>query len=534
MRQWVGRKQKMAKITSWKDKKARVFGELVAILGEENVSENLAVRAGYRLAGRLSPLGKPPKIVALPRTVEHVQQIVKLANKENVSILPICGGSSTRSSDADILLDMMMMDKILKIDPENSYVLVEPGVTFAHLDPILRKLNYVIPRGSNPMTVSAAGNLAVNRSVDNNFSGRRGDQALGVEVVLFDGTILRTGLAALGTDYWQYSSKEVPDLKGIFMNAATHAPILGIITKAAIRIWPAMEARAVPIAGFEEFENTFKYCKVLVDAGIVDQTTIWNWVLVGMTDRRAGERGGQDDLDFLNYRMKAGYTEPYRGLRTYYAMASCRGFKEQVEVYEKLCERIAREQGGKVLSEEELQNTIPHCAKLVRLWWKDYNFGDQKEKAQHMWSIGGEGQADSWYIQGWVDDLIKVEKVFAPRLMEKYGFLAAPLICRVYETGQGGHLRYVPGSDVLDDFQIKRHAKIRKEMNDWVKENFPNVQPTSGSMHIDTFPNPMIDVLNKIRDVLDPNHIGYKAGEARLEPEVEDEEKATGTAAATA
>jgi hypothetical protein len=38
----------------------------------------------------------------------------------------------------------------------------------------------------------------------------------------------------------------------------------------------------------------------------------------------------------------------------------------------------------------------------------------------------------------------------------------------------------------------------------------------------------MIDVLNKIRDVLDPNHIGYKAGEARLEPEAEDEEKGYG------
>ena len=50
----------MANIASWKDKKARVFGELVAILGEENVSQNLAVRVGYRLAGRLSPLGTLP------------------------------------------------------------------------------------------------------------------------------------------------------------------------------------------------------------------------------------------------------------------------------------------------------------------------------------------------------------------------------------------------------------------------------------------------------------------------------------------
>jgi hypothetical protein len=58
------------------------------------------------------------------------------------------------------------------------------------------------------------------------------------------------------------------------------------------------------------------------------------------------------------------------------------------------------------------------------------------------------------------------------------------------KPGQGGHLRYIPGSDVLDEYQIKRHAKIRQEMNDWVKEHFLNVQPTSGSVHIDTFLTP--------------------------------------------
>ena len=177
---------------------------------------------------------------------------------------------------------------------------------------------------------------------------------------MFDGTIMRTGLAALGTDYWQYNNTEMPDLKGIFMNPATHAPILGIITKAAIRIWPMLEARAVPIAGFEKFASALKYCKDLADGGIVDQTTIWNWVLVGMTECRAGKTGGQDDLDFFNYRMKAAYNEPYKDLHTYYAIASCRGYKEQVDVYEKLCEKIAKERGGKILSEKKHQSTIPH------------------------------------------------------------------------------------------------------------------------------------------------------------------------------
>ena len=117
----------MTEIMSWKTRKTSILKELVAILGEDNVSENVAVRAGYRLSGRLRPLGKMPEIVAMPKSVEHVQEIVKLANKEKLTVLPICSGTATPKSDADILLDMMGMDKILKVDTENSYVLVEPG-----------------------------------------------------------------------------------------------------------------------------------------------------------------------------------------------------------------------------------------------------------------------------------------------------------------------------------------------------------------------------------------------------------------------
>jgi len=43
---------------------------------------------GYRLSGRSSPLGKAPRIVAMPRSVEHIQEIVKLANREKVTLLP--------------------------------------------------------------------------------------------------------------------------------------------------------------------------------------------------------------------------------------------------------------------------------------------------------------------------------------------------------------------------------------------------------------------------------------------------------------
>ncbi len=519
----------MTQITSWKNKKARIFKELVAILGEKNVSENLAVRAGYRLGERSVQLGKPPEIVAIPRSVEHVQEIVKLANKEKVTLLPICSGTLTPGSDVDILLDMMGMDKILKIDTENSYVLLEPGVTFSHLDPILRKEGFTIARGTCPVSLSVVGHLAICRTPDHNFTARNGNQTLGIEVVLFDGTLLRTGLATLGMDYWQYSSRKMPDLKGIFVNAHQKAPTFGIITKAALKIWPIMEARALPIGGFDNFASAFKYCKAVANGGIVDQATIWNWILVGLGEVRAQKKGGKYDIDFLTHRMKAGYNEPYKGLYNYYAISQCRGYKEQVEANLKLCKRIAKEHGGKILSDEELQNTIPNVWERTKQWYEDFDFDNEKKKAPHMWRIGGEGQANSWYIQGWIDDLIKVENAIGRRLREKYNILPIGLICRVYEPGVGGHLSFILGSDLFDEYQSKRHAKIRQEMNAWIIENFPNVLPNEGVKNIGTYPNTMKPVLDKIRDVLDPNHIGYMAREKRLDRKLDDEDKVSAT-----
>jgi len=67
-----------------------------------------------------------------------------------------------------------------------------------------------------------------------------------------------------------------------------------------------MEARALTVGGFNEFSGAFKYCEALANGGIVDQATIWNWILVGLGEVRSQKKGGKADIDFLTHRMKAG------------------------------------------------------------------------------------------------------------------------------------------------------------------------------------------------------------------------------------
>ena len=134
------------------DRIARALKELQASVGEENVSGNLAVRSGYRGINYnvLSPWREPPKLVIRPKTVEHVKEVMRVANKEKLTLLPICSGTIAPHWGADVVVDMMGMDKIIKIDTENLYVVLEPGVTFNRLNPLLRKEGYTIAHGSLP------------------------------------------------------------------------------------------------------------------------------------------------------------------------------------------------------------------------------------------------------------------------------------------------------------------------------------------------------------------------------------------------
>jgi len=64
-------------------------------------------------------------------------------------------------------------------------------------------------------------------------------------------------------------------------------------------------------------------------------------------------------------------------------------------------------------------------------------------------AIGGEGQANSWYMQGWVDDLIQVEKANRPEIKRKNTtFLRFGLICRSMSPGLAA-LSFILGSDLF-------------------------------------------------------------------------------------
>ena len=124
-----------------------VYESLKDIVGEENVSnreEELYVYS--REPGALT--SSRPSYVAMPKSVEEVQKIIKLANEEKIPIVPMGGGLSLSGLAlpirGGIVLDMKRMNKLIEVNvnEKGMYALIEAGVTQGQMRSYLKENSY--------------------------------------------------------------------------------------------------------------------------------------------------------------------------------------------------------------------------------------------------------------------------------------------------------------------------------------------------------------------------------------------------------
>jgi FAD/FMN-containing dehydrogenase len=85
-----------------------------------------------------------PCLMVKPKNVDEVQRIVLWANETQTPLVPVSsggphfrGGTYPATPEA-VMVDLSGMKRILKIDRRNRLALIEPGVTFAELQPALQ------------------------------------------------------------------------------------------------------------------------------------------------------------------------------------------------------------------------------------------------------------------------------------------------------------------------------------------------------------------------------------------------------------
>jgi 4-cresol dehydrogenase (hydroxylating) len=182
-----------------------------------------------------------------PATVEQVQAVVRTANKYHIPLYPIStgrnlayGGSAPIYSGS-VVLDLKRMNRVLEVNERNAYALVEPGVSYFDLYNHIQqaKLDVWIDP-PDPGWGSVIGN-----ALDGGggwtaypFRDHFGSHC-GMEVVLANGDVVRTGMGALpNAKSWQHSRWGYgPWVDGLFRQSN-----MGVVTKMGFYLMPRPEA----------------------------------------------------------------------------------------------------------------------------------------------------------------------------------------------------------------------------------------------------------------------------------------------------
>ncbi|HEY8169050.1 MAG TPA: FAD-linked oxidase C-terminal domain-containing protein [Candidatus Limnocylindrales bacterium] len=209
-----------------------------------------------------------PIAVVMPTTTSEVATIVALAAEHAVPIVPRGAGSGLSGGatavDGALTLVLTKMDRILEIDTANLVAVVQPGVINADLGRAAAEHGlFYAPDPASFEICTIGGNLAENsgglRCVK---YGVTRDAVLGLEVVLADGSVIRTG------------GRTVKDVAGYDL---THLFVgsegtLGVITEATLRLRPAPPAKLTLLAFFATVAAAGDAVTRITEAGIVPVT----------------------------------------------------------------------------------------------------------------------------------------------------------------------------------------------------------------------------------------------------------------------
>jgi glycolate oxidase len=221
--------------------KESISSALINIVGKDYVSNRPEELFLY---SRDSGVREPRKAdyVVMPKTVEEIQKIVILANREKISITPMGAGLTlsalTVPIKGGIVLDTKRMDTIIEVNEISRYAVVEAGVTQAALAAYLKK-NYPYLQHSTPEpppTATITGNIIIQGH--GHLTSRYGvnsQMVNSMEVVLPTGEVCKLGSGAVST-YW-FSRDPLPDLMGLFLG---WLGTTGIVTKLSIQLFPKM------------------------------------------------------------------------------------------------------------------------------------------------------------------------------------------------------------------------------------------------------------------------------------------------------
>jgi FAD/FMN-containing dehydrogenase len=192
-------------------------------------------------------------LLLLPRSTDEVAAIVRHCAAHRIA-LTLQGGNTGlvggQIPDGEVLLSLERMRTIREVAPLDDVIVVEAGVTLLAVQEAAAAAGRFFP-----LSLAAEGSATIGGVVSTNAGGtavlRYGvtrDLVLGLEAVLPDGSIFH-GLKRLRKDNTGY------DLKQLLIGAEG---TLGVVTAAALKLFPVMRDRAVAMVGLQAPEDSIR------------------------------------------------------------------------------------------------------------------------------------------------------------------------------------------------------------------------------------------------------------------------------------
>ena len=251
-----------------------VQAELRNIVGREHVIDSLH---DLRIFERDASIeGAAPDAVVLPATTNEVAEVIKLAARHRIPVVPrgagtgLSGGAVTIRGG--IALQMTRMRRILEVDAAGQTALVEPGVVNHELSlaAASHQLFYA-PDPSSQKACTIGGNAAENSGGPHClYYGVTTNHVLGMEVVFADGSV-----------HWV--SGDAPDRVGLDLCGVLVGSegTLCAITKIKVRLMRVPPTFATLLAAFPTIESASHAVSAIIGHGIVpaalemmDQVTV--------------------------------------------------------------------------------------------------------------------------------------------------------------------------------------------------------------------------------------------------------------------
>jgi alkyldihydroxyacetonephosphate synthase len=142
--------------------------------------------------------GPAPAAIVHPESTEQVAQLLELAQRERLAVVPRTGGTSTEGGletvvEDSLVVDGSRMDQVLEVDVEDMQATVQCGVPLQVLEDTVRALGLTTGHSPQSKPIAQLGGLVATRSIGQ-FSTLYGgieDMVVGLEAVLPGGRVVR-------------------------------------------------------------------------------------------------------------------------------------------------------------------------------------------------------------------------------------------------------------------------------------------------------------------------------------------------------